>query len=181
MKIIAITLFAAALAFAQSGTTSSNAATAKRQAAAKAKPPSVQSKPVQTPKRTPAAAPAPAPTIPAGATEVGPDLYRFTDPSGKTWNYRRTPFGISKWQDDPSASAAKPAPTQAQANPVVVTDLGDSYRFEKKTPFGGATWVRKKSQLSDEEKELVKPADSTVPPAASPAVSKAVNTHNEDK
>jgi hypothetical protein len=35
---------------------------------------------------------------------------------------------------------------------VAVTDLGDSYRFEKKTPFGQSSWTRKKSELTDEEK-----------------------------
>ena len=37
---------------------------------------------------------------------------------------------------------------------MVVTDLGDSYRFEKKTPFGASTWIRKKSELNENEKAL---------------------------
>ena len=93
--------------------------------------------------------------IPAGAKLVEPNLYRYTDSDGKTWNYRQTPFGISKWEEK-SSPAAQPAPESSQAKsvPVAVTDLGDSYRFEKKTPFGQSTWVRKKSALTDEEKAL---------------------------
>jgi hypothetical protein len=90
-------------------------------------------------------------SIPAGARQVEPNLYRYTDSSGKTWNYRQTPFGISRWEEK-STPAAESAPAKREA--VVVTDLGDSYRFEQKTPFGNSTWVRKKSDLTDEEKAL---------------------------
>ncbi len=83
---------------------------------------------------------------PSGATQVEPNLYRYTDSDGKTWNYRQTPFGISKWEENSVPQAAP-----AKSEPVVVTDLGDSYRFEKKTPFGESTWIRKKSELTDEE------------------------------
>ena len=34
--------------------------------------------------------------IPKGATQVEPNLYRYTDAQGKTWFYRRFPFGVSK-------------------------------------------------------------------------------------
>ena len=44
------------------------------------------------------------------------------------------------------------------SQPIAVTDLGDSFRFEKKTPFGASTWTRKKSELTDEEKALPWPA-----------------------
>ncbi len=109
-------------------------------------------------------------TIPAGATQVEPNLYRYTDSSGKTWNYRQTPFGISRWEET-STPAAQPTP--AKPEPVVVTDLGDSYRFEKQTPFGKSSWVRKKSELTVEEKALTggQPAPSTTA-AAEPTAAK---------
>lgn len=94
----------------------------------------------------------PAQSIPAGAMLVEPFLYRYTDANGKTWMYRKTPFGMSKWEE---SSTPAPQPPPAKSEPVVVTDLGDSVRFEKKTPFGSATWVHKKSELTDEEKALV--------------------------
>ncbi len=139
MKTITLTLFAVALGFAQSQS-STPSATPKTAATTAKKKPTAQ----------PSAKAQPAATqfIPAGAKLVEPGLYRFTDSSGKTWNYRQTPFGISKWEE--TSAAAQPEP--AAKDPVAVTDLGDSYRFEKKTPFGQSTWTRKKSELTNEEK-----------------------------
>jgi hypothetical protein len=99
------------------------------------------------------AQPAPTMAIPAGAKLVEANLYRYTDSTGKTWNYRQTPFGVSRWEET-STPSAQPAPqsSETKSAPVAVTDLGDSYRFEKKTPFGHSSWTRKKSELTDEEK-----------------------------
>ncbi len=163
MKTIALTLFAAALGLAQSATSPPAARAAG--AAPKTRPQigttarnkkAPPSKPTQD---QTAKAQSQAQSIPAGATQVEPNLYRYTDSNGKTWNYRQTPFGISKWEDTSSpaaepASQPKQAPTQVKTDPVKVTELGDSYRFERKTPFGTSTWVRKKSELTDEEKIL---------------------------
>jgi hypothetical protein len=182
MKTIALTLFAAALGFAQGSTSpattpaSTPATTPARTAAPPVRrtvppAPRAQLKAAAAQNRKPspdqkAKAPTPTPSIPPGATLVEPNLYRFTDSNGKTWNYRQTPFGITKWEET-SAPAAHPAPqpNQAKSEPVVVTDLGDSYRFQKKTPFGESNWVRKKSELTDEEKALVgsQPAQSAAP------------------
>jgi hypothetical protein len=157
MKTIALTLIAAGLGFAQSQSVTP--------------PPSKPATNVKKPKTTPPPAAAPKPptplpqkataaqkanppitAIPAGATEVEPNLYRVTDSSGKTWMYRQTPFGISKYEDTPATAPQTPA---AASEPVAVTDLGDSVRFEKKTAFGPSQWVRKKTELSDDEKALV--------------------------
>jgi hypothetical protein len=86
-------------------------------------------------------------SIPRNAVEVEPYLYRLTDANGKTWMYRRTPFGFSKWEDKPI-----PQPVVDDGPPVIATDLGDSVRFERQTPFGVSKWVRKKSELTDDEK-----------------------------
>jgi len=157
MKIIALTLFAAALGLAQSqsGTTApapkdtAKPAAPGQKSAPQNKKPAEPSKPSADQKAT---AQSQTQSIPAGATLVGPSLYRYTDSNGKTWNYRQTPFGVSKWEE-PSASELQQNP-QAKGEPVIVTDLGDSYRFARKTPFGTSAWVRKKSELTDEEKAL---------------------------
>jgi hypothetical protein len=150
MKTIAVTLFAAALGFAQSqpDTTTpvkkdkaKTAAPAQKSADQNKKQPTAQQK---------AAAQSQLQSIPPGAKQVEPNLYQYTDSDGKTWNYRQTPFGISKWQETPQTAQPQPAKNE----PIVVTDLGDSYRFERKTPFGASTWVRKKSELTDEERVL---------------------------
>ena len=160
MKTVAITLLAAALAFAQSGTSSANTSRANTspKGAAKAAPTASSRKSAAAAQPAPKGKPEPAATsIPAGATLVEPNLYRYTDSTGKTWNYRQTPFGISKWEETASTPQATPAPAPKplKAEPVAVTDLGDSYRFEKKTPFGNSTWVHNKSELTDEEKAAV--------------------------
>jgi hypothetical protein len=156
MKTIAFTLFAAALGCAQSqssGTTPAPAAGST--AGPKTTAPAKNKKPTQPTTQQKAAAQSQAQSIPAGATQVEPNLYRYTDSNGKTWNYRQTPFGISRWEaTSSSAPEANPETSQPKRDPVTVTDLGDSYRFEKKTPFGQSTWVRKKSALTDEEKAL---------------------------
>jgi hypothetical protein len=89
-------------------------------------------------------------SIPAGATQIEPNFYRYTDTKGKTWMYRRTPFGFSTWEDKPD-----PQPAVEETNPVVATDLGDSVRFERKTPFGDHQWVKKKTELTLEEKGIL--------------------------
>jgi hypothetical protein len=93
------------------------------------------------------------PSVPAGAKEVGPNLYKYTDAQGKTWMYRKTPFGVGKWEDKPSEQ-----PAASETVPTKVTDLGDSYQFQRPTPFGIQKWVVKKSDLNDFEKTLVEKA-----------------------
>jgi len=157
MKSIAVTLFAAALGLAQSqsSTPAATAPATKAAAAAQKKTPAQPSKPKAQPAK---AQPAQTQSIPAGAKQVEPGLYRYTDSDGKTWNYRQTPFGVSKWEES-SSPAPTPEPAPSKSEQVAVTDLGDSYRFEKKTPFGQSSWVRKKSELNDDEKALTsKPA-----------------------
>lgn len=163
MKTIALTLLAAALAFAQNTSTTTTtpakktADQKKSQKATAPKPPAKAEPPVQT--------------IPTGAKQVGPNLYRYTDSNGKTWNYRQTPFGINRWEQtstpgpepapQPAAPAAPPSTpsvfqtAHVKTEPINVTDQGDSYRFDKNTPFGHSTWVRKKSEVTDEEKAAI--------------------------
>ncbi len=176
MKTIALTLFAAALGMAQGTPPSTVPATAQTP-----KYPARSASPAQKPaaKNSKGSPTKPAPdqkekaqsqtqSIPAGATQVEPNLYRYTDSDGKTWNYRQTPFGISRWEETPaSGEAAAPANSHVapqgsavKSEPVAVTDQGNSYRFEKKTPFGTSTWVRKKTELNAEEKALVAASNS---------------------
>jgi len=174
MKTIALTLIASALGFAQDGQNAQNAEKKQSSTPATAAPKPTPAQP-SAKRAANSAAPAPKPktplpkkpataqpsvvTVPQGATQVEPNLYRYTDSGGKTWMYRQTPFGISKWEDTGDSpqqpSAARPQPSSAESQPVAVVDLGDSVRFEKKTPFGAAQWVRKKTELTDEEKAMV--------------------------
>jgi len=88
--------------------------------------------------------------VPAGAVEAEPGLFRYTDSGGKKWMYRRTPFGVVRWEDKPSdASAAAPLGDNLKA-----FEEGDAIRFERTTPFGVSKWVKKKSELDDQERSV---------------------------
>jgi hypothetical protein len=86
--------------------------------------------------------------LPAGAQEIAPNTYRHTDEQGKTWIYRRTPFGLAKYEEK---LEKKTEDDVAPANMKAFED-GDNVRFERPTPFGTARWVRKKSELNDVER-----------------------------
>jgi len=159
MRTVTLALIAGALSLAQ-GLLAQAKQPQERQAQAK----QAQDKP--TPSR-PAVPPAAAsgPSIPADAKEIEPNLFRYTDPQGKTWLYRRTPFGVGKWEDKPATEAAVES-TAPPANPPVITDLGDSLQFVRQTPFGPQKSVRKKTELTAEEKALWQRQESNPPPAA---------------
>lgn len=89
--------------------------------------------------------------IPAGAKEVQPYTYSYTDAQGNNWMYRQTPFGVTKWQEKDIPKPAFPD----QPNPVTVVDLGGQVRFERQTPFGRFVWTKKKTELSCDEKGLL--------------------------
>jgi hypothetical protein len=112
--------------------------------------------------------------IPKGATQIEPNLYRFTDAQGKTWFYRRFPFGVSKWEDKPVEQVAKEEPLAS-----VVRDLGDSVEFQRRTPFGISKWVSKKTDLNDDEKELL--ATYEAKRAAAANSGKTPESKNDDK
>lgn len=106
-------------------------------------------------KETPKAA---ALTVPSGATEVEPYLYRFQDAEGKKWLYRRTPFGVVRMEDKPVVAAPVPAEV---SSPIKVTDQGDTVKFERKTPFGPRSWIRKKTELGEDEKAMLQDSRNT--------------------
>jgi hypothetical protein len=88
--------------------------------------------------------------IPAGAVETEPGLFRYTDSGGRKWLYRKTPFGVSRWEDKPAAApTARPFEDNTKA-----FEEGDLIRFEHTTPLGVSKWVKKKSELDDQERSI---------------------------
>lgn len=87
-------------------------------------------------------------TLPAGAKEIAPGVWRYTDARGNIWTYRRTPFGFIKSGEQESA---EPKAAEAPAEMRAVED-GDQIRFERPTPFGLVRWTRKKTELNDVER-----------------------------
>jgi hypothetical protein len=94
-------------------------------------------------------------TIPAGAVEVKPYTYRFTDAQGKKWIYRKTPFGISRAEDkaveDPKAVDPKREENARLIDATSAVEDGDTVRFERPGPFGVTKWQRKKTELNEVE------------------------------
>jgi hypothetical protein len=84
--------------------------------------------------------------------------YHFTDPEGKKWIYRKTPFGVTRLEDSPERAAAKAvAPSGAG---IKATEDGDIVRFERLGPFGVWKWEKKKSDLDDSEKAALRNAQA---------------------
>ena len=151
MKKLILILLPVALAIGQQRKTpKKKQAAAPQQSAVTQEAPAAAAQPVPPP-APPASSNSEPPKVPAGAKEVEPYLFAFTDAQGKKWLYRQTPFGVVKWEDKPVTAA----PMADNTNPVVITDLGDSIRFSWKTPFGVQTWVRKKTELTDDEKAMI--------------------------
>ena len=107
-------------------------------------------------------APPAAVTIPSGAVEIEPFLFRHTAADGKVWLYRKTPFGITKMEESARDEAQRTA--QKAATAPKITDNGDTIRFERNTPMGKHSWERKRAELTVEEKQwLEQKAQSSSP------------------
>lgn len=93
--------------------------------------------------------PQPAPlAIPAGAREVEPGIYLHVDAQGKRWKYRRTPFGVSRWEDkDDQADRTAQDSAAAQLDTITAVEEGDLIHFTRPGPFGAYKWSRKKTEL----------------------------------
>lgn len=88
-------------------------------------------------------------TIPKDATENPNGSYSWTDKQGKNWTFVKTPFGIVKSETQASSS------TPASLAGTKAFDEGDKIRFEKPSPFGTVKWEKNKTDLTDEERQVV--------------------------
>ena len=87
--------------------------------------------------------------IPKDAVQTTPGFYKWTDKDGKVWMYRRTPFGVSRRPYESTYDKH----AVADERPTAVEE-GDSVRFEQSSPFGKRVWLRKKSELTDNEQAI---------------------------
>ena len=104
--------------------------------------------------------------IPKGAVEREPGRFFYTDAAGKKWIYVRTPFGISR-TDDQAETAAPTTPTTTP-DPLAgikVTESGDTVLFERTSPFGTSKWRKKKSELDEAEKAALRRTQDSSKPA----------------
>ena len=93
-------------------------------------------------------------TIPKDAVKDANGTYSYTDKQGKKWIYRNSPFGVIKTVAPETGADTRANPNQAAAA-TKVTDKGDTVQFERSTPFGPTKWEKKKSDLTDEERQMV--------------------------
>jgi hypothetical protein len=115
--------------------------------------------------KTPAAASQAGVKLPAGAQRIDDLTYRYQDAQGKAWIYRQTPFGFNRAEESALAKTAVAKTAEVpDANPVKVRDLGDSYEFVKNTPFGPSRWTRKKSELGQDERDMVNQSHAAAKP-----------------
>lgn len=107
--------------------------------------------------------------LPAGAVPAGDRTWRYTDKSGKTWLYYRTPFGFSKSEEKAAdalrESAAKLEKTAAPAFRIVSVK-GDVVGFERDSPFGKSKWTKKRSELAADELAALDQFEKAAPAAA---------------
>jgi hypothetical protein len=89
--------------------------------------------------------------LPTGAVAVASGVYRYADAQGKTWIYRQTPFGITRFEAPATAVVASSARPDEWAN-TKAWDDGDGVRFERQGPFGVSRWRTAKSALSAAER-----------------------------
>jgi len=78
--------------------------------------------------------------------------FLLTADDGKKWIVRQTPFGVSRVE----AGTAPPEPSKTP-DPypgITATEIGDSIRFQRPSPFGLMQWTVKKSELSDMERAV---------------------------
>ena len=102
------------------------------------------------------AAPAPrAPavvTVPAGAVKTEAGNWHYTDPQGRKWIYRQTPWGMAKFEE--SQTVTPSAESRARELELLrAFEDGDAVRFERPGPFGTFRWSRPKSQLTELEQQ----------------------------
>ena len=92
----------------------------------------------------------PAPlALPKDAVETEPGSWRHTDRQGRKWVYRKTPFGLTRYEDKPDAARPEgPNPSEL----ISAVEDGDFAKFERPGPFGPYRWRKKIADLDEVEK-----------------------------
>lgn len=90
-------------------------------------------------------------SVPPDAERLGEGLWRAKDREGKVWLYKRTPFGIVRYED----GGAKDEPEPQQPEIRVVKAGANEIVFERRTPFGARTWTKSAADLDGAEKRAL--------------------------
>lgn len=89
--------------------------------------------------------------LPSDAEKISEGLWRARDAEGKTWYYKRTPFGIVRYREEGAAEGG--AARQSEVRVVKVAEK--EIVFEHRTPFGVRTWTRSPGALDQDEKRAL--------------------------
>ena len=89
-------------------------------------------------------------TIPTDAVANSDGTYSWKDKQGKGWTFVKTPFGVMR-----SEAASSSATASSSMTGVKAFDEGDKVRFERPTPFGPIKYEKNKSELTDDERNLL--------------------------
>lgn len=90
-------------------------------------------------------------TPPPDAERIGEAMWRAKDAEGKVWIYRRTPFGMTRYEEEGGAAQGSRA-----AAAIRVVEAGEkSVVFERRTPFGASRWTKSADELNGEEKQAL--------------------------
>lgn len=98
-------------------------------------------------------------TVPKDAVQVDANTWRHTDPEGRSWIYRETPFGIARLEDKSSGMEESRTPgagERKRADATTAVEDGDMIRFERPGPFGPYKWQKKKTALNEMEQAIWK-------------------------
>ena len=101
--------------------------------------------------------------IPPGATKTADGDFHFTDPQGKKWIYRLTPFGVARLEEK-NEEQTKTLMAEKVAG-IKATEDGDTVRFERMGPFGVWKWEKKKSELDETEKAALQNSRAEASPS----------------
>jgi hypothetical protein len=88
-------------------------------------------------------------TLPAGAEKLEDGVWRSRDAQGRTWIYKKTPFGLIRMEEQGTAAPAPAAVVR------VVEARGEEAVFERQTPFGRKTWTKRLGELDEEERRAM--------------------------
>ena len=89
-------------------------------------------------------------TIPTDAVANADGTYAWKDKQGKSWTFVKTPFGVMK-----SEAYSAPAVASSSLTGVKAFDEGDKVRFERPSPFGPIKYEKNKTDLTDDERNLL--------------------------
>jgi hypothetical protein len=90
--------------------------------------------------------------LPSAAKPVADGTWEHTDAAGKQWIYKQMPFGLTKFSKadfDARSAGVNTIPPE-----LTVVEENGAYKFTRRTPFGGVSYVKKSGELNETERAV---------------------------